>query len=122
MKETDLDRLVRSIGMSTFIRFYEQFRDSAISDQEMVELLPAEYTLNSRRTRTTKARRILREGLEHDALHMIANADKVDAETAQQVRILLKKGNVDFSREDLLAEISELEQKIAALEARRVKA
>lgn len=118
MKETDLDRLVRSIGKSTFVRFYEQFRDPNISDQEMVELLPAEYTMNSRRTRTTKARRILREGLEDEALWMIANSDRVDTETAQKVRLLLKKANSAPLQEDLLAELVAAEQKLSSLKAR----
>ena len=122
MKDTDLDRLIRSIGKSTFVRFYEQFRDPSLSNLEIVEMLPAEYTLKSRWSRTTKARRILREGLEDDALQMIAASDRVDAGTAQQVRILLKKVSVNPSREDLLAEISGLEQQIAVLEARRAKA
>lgn len=122
MKETDLDRLVRSIGMNTFVQFYEEFSDPNISNQEMVERLPARYTLNSRRTRTTKARRILREGLEDDALRMIASADKVDAETAQKVRVLLKNTTTNRSDEDLLAEISQIEQKIADLKARLTSA
>ncbi len=122
MKETDLDRLIRSIGKSTFVRFYEEFSDPTISDQEMVELLPAEYTLHSRRTRTTKARRILREGLEDDVLWLIANSDRVDAETAQKVRVLLKNAPVNRSEEELLAEIAAAEQKIADLKVRMASA
>ena len=122
MKETDLDRLVRSIGKSIFVRSYEQFRNQNISNQEMVELLPAEYTLKSRWSRTTKARRILREGLEDDALWMIANSDKVDAETAKQVRVLMKASNVDRSEEDLLTEIAATEQRIADLKAQLTSA
>ena len=117
MKETDLDRLIRSIGMMIFIRFYEEFRNPNISDAEMVERLPAEYTLNSRRTRTTKARRILREGLENDALWTIADADGVDAGTAQRVRVLLKTATTALSEEDVLAEIAATEQKISELKA-----
>ncbi len=122
MKTTDLDRLVRSIGKSTFVRFYEEFSNSNISNQEMIELLPAEYTLKSRQSRTSKARRILREGLEDDALWMIANSDGVDAETAQRVRVLLKQTTAERSEEDLLAEIAAAKQKIADLEARRASA
>ena len=118
MKETDLDRLIRSIGMMIFVRFYEDFRNPNISDSEMVERLPAEYTLNSRRTRTTKARRILREGLENDALWMIADANGVDAGTAQRVRVLLKTATTAGSEEDLPVEIAATEQKIADLKAR----
>lgn len=122
MKETDLDRLVRSIGKSTFVRFYEEFSNSNISNQEMIELLPTEYTLKSRQSRTSKARRILREGLEEDALWMIANSDGVDAKTAQRVRVLLKQTTAERSEDDLLAEIAVAKQKIADLQARRASA
>lgn len=122
MKETDLDRLIRSIGKSTFVRFYEEFSNSNISNQEMIELLPAEYTLKSRQSRTSKARRILREGLEEDALWMIANSDGVDDETAQKVRALLNNAPVNRSEEELLAQIAAAEQKIADLKARMASA
>ena len=83
----------------------------------MVELLPAQYTLNSRRTRTAKARRILREGLEEDALWLIANSERVDDKTVQQVRVLLKNVPGDTSKEELLVKIAATEQKIADLKA-----
>ena len=122
MSETDLDRLIRSIGKSTFVRFYDEFGDSSLSNQEVVELLPIEYTLKSRRSRTSHARRIFREGLENDALWMIANSDGVDAETAQQVRVLLKQPSIERSEEDLLREIAAMEKKMASLKARLASA
>ena len=86
---TDLNRLLASIGKSTFIRYFDQFQDETISNQEMVERLPASYTLKSRWSRTTKARRIFRERLEDEALDIIINSDHVDPETWERARQLL---------------------------------
>lgn len=86
---TDLIRLINSIGKSTFVRYYEEFADRSLSNQDVVALLPQEYTLKSRNSRTTKARRIIREGLQQEALEIIAHAQGVDAKTANGAQELL---------------------------------
>ena len=88
---TDLIRLINSVGKSTFVRFYEEFRNASLAHQDVVALLPQEYTLKSRHSRTTHARRIFREGLEEEALEIIAHAQGVDAETASRAGELLRK-------------------------------
>jgi hypothetical protein len=88
---TDLLRLINSIGKSTFVRYYDEFADSSLSNQDVVALLPQEYTLKSRNSRTTKARRIIREGLESEALEIIAHAQGVDRETANRAQELLRR-------------------------------
>ncbi len=62
MQHQQLARLLNSIGKATFVH---HFADFSLSHQEVVGLLPEEYTLKARHTRTSKARRIFREGL-HD--------------------------------------------------------
>ncbi|HEX5703904.1 MAG TPA: hypothetical protein VFX97_11935 [Pyrinomonadaceae bacterium] len=88
---TDLIRLINSIGKSTFVRYYENFRDSLLSNQDVIAILPEEYTLKSRISRTTKARRIFREGLEEEALEIISAAQGVDSDTANRAQELLRK-------------------------------
>ena len=68
MPGTDLVRLLNSIGKSTFVRYYRQFSDRTLSHEDLVDLLPKEYTLKARHTRVSKARRILDEGLHLQAL------------------------------------------------------
>lgn len=88
---TDLIRLINSIGKSTFVRYYEEFSDSSLSNQDVIAMLPPEYTMKSRISRTTKARRIFREGLEAEALEIISNAQGVDSDTANRARQLLRE-------------------------------
>jgi len=91
MSTTDLNRLIASIGMSTFVKYYDQFRNANISDQDMLDKLPQEYTLKSRRTRVSKARRIFRERLELEALNAIRGASRVDEETRKQASEILNR-------------------------------
>lgn len=91
MSTTDLNRLLTSIGMSTFVKYYDQFRNPNISDQDMLERLPQDYTLKARRTRVSKARRIFRERLELEALNAILGANRVDEETRKQATEILNR-------------------------------
>jgi hypothetical protein len=91
MSTTDLNRLLTSIGMSTFVKYYDQFRNQNISDQDMLNRLPQDYTLKARRTRVSKARRIFRERLELEALNAILRANKVDEETRRLATEILNR-------------------------------
>lgn len=91
MRETDLVRLLNSVGKSTFVRYYVQFTDRSLSHEDLVDLLPHEYTLKARHTRVSKARRILNEGLHRQALELIAKSERVDEQTVRRARELLKE-------------------------------
>ena len=78
---TNLLRLLNSIGKSTFVQYYDQFADLRLSHEHVVAMLPESYTLKSRNSRTTHARRVFRESLEEEALELIVNAERVDDET-----------------------------------------
>jgi serine/threonine protein kinase len=89
MPGTDLVRLIDSIGKNIFITYYAQFADRTLSNKDVVDLLPAEYTLKSRKSRTAHARRIFREGLEREALELISHSDNVGFEVASEADELL---------------------------------
>lgn len=85
----ELDRLLNRVGKRIFAEYYALFADPRIADAEIVERLPHEYTLKSRRSRTSKARRIVREGRAGEALRRIAESERTDAEaTSLAVRLL----------------------------------
>jgi hypothetical protein len=86
---TDLVRLLDSVGKDVFVRYYEGFRDPTIHGRAMVSRLPSKYTLKSRISRTSKARRIFREHLEQEALRMIAASEKVSSVCRDKARKLL---------------------------------
>lgn len=86
---TDLVRLINSIGKATFVKYYRHFENRSLSNQDVIALLPREYTLEARRSRTSSARRIFREGRQREALEIIARAKGVDDQTRSRARNLL---------------------------------
>lgn len=90
MLPLDLDRLLASVGKEVFVRYFDQFRDFGVPNDEIAALLPQEYTSNSRRSRTSTARRIIREGLSRDALETIVSSDRLDPEVLSKARLLLE--------------------------------
>ena len=86
----ELDRLLNSVGKKVFVRYYAWFADQRIADSEVVEMLPHIYTLKSRRSRTSKARRIFRDGRHREALERIANSERTEPEATALAARLLK--------------------------------
>ena len=89
MDEAELDNLLGKIGKRIFVEYFREFGNSSISNQEMIALLPNEYTFKSRTSRTSKSRRIFREGLEEQALSIIAASNRVEPRAAIQAQALL---------------------------------
>ncbi|HEU4453686.1 MAG TPA: hypothetical protein VFR81_11535 [Longimicrobium sp.] len=92
MSDFDLVRTLNSVGKKIFVDYYAQFSDPDLTTGEIADLLPQEYTLNARRTRASKGRKICQEGLGRFALRIIASSDKVDPAAAQRARELLAEG------------------------------
>ena len=87
MDKAELNILLGKIGKQIFVKYFREFGDSEkISNQEMIALLPNEYTFNSRKSRTAKARRIFRERLEEQALSIIVESSRVDEEVVINAR------------------------------------
>jgi hypothetical protein len=87
----ELDQLLNRVGKGVFVQFYQSFANERIADADIVEMLPQDYTLKSRRSRTSKARRIFREGRQREALQRIADSEKTNSEAVALARRLLAK-------------------------------
>ncbi len=85
-----LVRLLQSVGKRTFVRHYREFGDLSLTNQKVSEMLPSEFTEKSRISRTAHARRIFRDGLQHEALEFICNSARVDPETRKNARKFLR--------------------------------
>jgi hypothetical protein len=83
---TDVLRLLNSVGKEVFVRYFDTFADRTLSNDEVIALLPPEYSLRSRRSRTSTARRILREGLTGEALGIILSSERLDPEIIRAAR------------------------------------
>jgi len=91
MTEIELNNLLGKIGKRIFVQYFQQFSDPQLTNQDVIALLPSEYTFKSRTSCTSKSRRIIREGLAKDALFIIASSDRVEPEAAIEARELLRQ-------------------------------
>ncbi len=90
------EALLNRVGKRVFVEYYEQFHDAHLTPAEVVELLPREFTKKSRWSRTSKARRIIKEGRQIEAFQMIVSSTKVEAGIAKRAEQLL--GELESNR------------------------
>lgn len=86
-----LNKKLNSIGKRIFVQYFHEFGDSVISQQDIVVLLQNEksFTPQASATRTSNARRIFRDGLEDQALSIIADSNRIGRKVADEARALL---------------------------------
>ena len=78
MTPAQLNRSLRSVGMKCFVSYFEELSDPFLSNGAVSEILVerAFYTEKAGRSRTSTARRIIKEGYARDSLLMVASAKK----------------------------------------------
>ena len=81
-----LEITLRSMGKACFVKYYEHAGDPALADR-MKEAEP--HTRKSCQSRASCLRRIIKHGRDRDALEIIANSDKVEAEAREKAAALL---------------------------------
>lgn len=82
----DLDRVFNSIGKTTFIKYYYNFKNK--SRDACIIGFEEDYTDNAKQSRTSSAQRIFREGLQKEALRIIINS-KVEDSVIDRAREIL---------------------------------
>ncbi len=84
MNNEQLRRSLQSIGMACFVRYFPQFSDEAMSNENLIELLMRNenYMESGCITRVTQARRIIASGRAVDALLIVAGSARVPSEVS----------------------------------------
>ncbi|MCL6406240.1 hypothetical protein EXT70_11230 [Dickeya dadantii] len=79
MSRDKLGKYIKSIGMKCFVTYYQRFADAAVPTSEIIEQLHTQedYTEKSAKTRLSKARKIIGEGVGIEALRIIASSGRV---------------------------------------------
>ncbi|MGB4129990.1 MAG: hypothetical protein WBK59_03465 [Acholeplasmatales bacterium] len=76
--------LLKRVGMSTFVKYYQSFRTG------VDVIFEEEYTQGSINTKINTGRKIFRENLERIALEIVTESRNTSAETRQKARELLE--------------------------------
>ncbi|MEQ8154488.1 MAG: DUF1413 domain-containing protein [Clostridiaceae bacterium] len=93
LNEESLEVLLNKIGKKIFIDYYYVFKKDLNPEEE----LPENFTLNSRRSRSSSARKIFKNGWEIAALNNIVQSYRLDEDTLVNARAILEKEAGDIS-------------------------
>ncbi|MEH5890519.1 hypothetical protein [Enterobacter roggenkampii] len=71
--------LLKAIGMECFVNYYHHFADSNLPSAYIIEQMHSRegYTEKSCRSRLSKARKVIRDGLSIEALTLIADSGRI---------------------------------------------
>ena len=75
-----IEKLLNDIGIKVFIEYFQYFKNNNLNIDDMIEILPDSYTEKSRKSRTSKARRLIRENREQEALNYILKSKRISQE------------------------------------------
>lgn len=82
-----VERLLNSIGKATFIKYYYSFRDK--SRDYCISNFEEDYTDKAKSSKTGHAQKIFRDGLEKEALIIIAKSNRVDPHSKSMAKEIL---------------------------------
>ena len=88
-----LEDLIRTIGMKTFVEYFDKLKNDDLQDIIHYMKLHENYSINSVRTKTSTGKRIFREKLEKEALEIISKSERVDEKTRKEALKILEKAN-----------------------------
>ena len=91
MDDKKLVSALNAIGKECFVSYLEYFTDSQLTNEDIASIIQRErgYTFNSCRSRTSKARSILKNNRLNDALQIIIAADRTDYQCRIKAQELL---------------------------------
>lgn len=90
MNNEQLKRSLQSIGMACFVKYFPQFSDASMSNEDLIELLirRERYMESGCKTRVTQSRRIIASGRAVDALLIVASSARVPGDLSTAARRL----------------------------------
>ena len=91
MDDKKLVSALNATGKECFVSYLEYFTDSQLTNEDIASIIQRErgYTFNSCRSRTSKARSILKNNRLNDALQIIIAADRTDYQCRTKAHELL---------------------------------
>ena len=91
MNDQQLRRNLRSVGKACFVKYFENFRDSNLSNSDVASLLKTEgYTWGSCLSRTSHARAIINSSRCKDALLSICESMRLERTIRDKAALLIR--------------------------------
>ena len=93
MTNNKLDRALQSVGMITFVDYFEKFQDESLTHKDLVDMLKRDKNNNYKKSsiiaKASNGRLICKMSQDFDALKTTAFASQADKATIAKARILL---------------------------------
>ena len=87
--------MIRTVGMSTFVKYYDTLEKASINDIVNILEKNEKYTVNTRSTKALTGKRIFRNNLQRQALGIISSANNVDENIKKKaIEIIKMKGEI----------------------------
>lgn len=86
-----LPKLLNAVGKRCFVEYYHELLQNYESKTSIVDFLPYEFTLASKRVRVSNAKKIFKKGWEIDALQIIIDSNRVDSDIAEKAKMILSQ-------------------------------
>ena len=88
-----VERALNSVGKACFIRYFRTFADDNLSNTEIAIILSNEngYTDKACRTRTSKARTIIKNGWTCTALELVTSSFRLDPDILKAAQKLMSE-------------------------------
>lgn len=87
----DVRKIFERCRKRTFIKYFELFNNSSLSIQDIIENIEEPFTGKSKQTRTSKAKKILKEYPLNEIFDNILSSKRLDIETIEKTNSLYKK-------------------------------
>ncbi len=92
-----IEKLLNGVGIKIFMEYFEDFSNDSLQTSDLIEILPNEYTEKSRRSRTSKARKIIKNhDLLNDTLNYIINSNKIDNNIKSKAKRILNSEKLEI--------------------------
>jgi hypothetical protein len=86
-----LEDLIKTIGMKTFVQYYDKLKNDLPTDIKQHMKLHKKYANNSINTKVSTGKRIFRENMEKQALEIISRSERVEEQIREGALKLLNK-------------------------------
>ena len=83
-QEMDIKKLLNGIGIQVFVEYFKYFDNLSYEVADIIEILPNNYTEKSRRSKISKARTLIKENREQEALEYILKSKRISVELKEK--------------------------------------
>jgi hypothetical protein len=93
MNDSQLERSIQSIGKECFVKYYNDFANNRLSNEDLIELLARKegYKESGCKTRISQSRRIIHSGRAKDVLHDITKSSRLSEKVVARAKALLNQ-------------------------------